>query len=380
MTASRLLDHVSAYATAVRSHLSDLPAEQVEDLTDGLEADLAEALQDAAGPSVAEASEGSQLVDLARRFGPAGDYAAELRAAAGLGVAAAQSGRGRRLNGRVHGLRDAVRRIVADGRDRALVVAEPLRSAPAARWLVDLAAAMRPLWWLLRGWVWFVLALGVLSPFEASLDRFVPGTPGAWFLALLAGGLSVAVGRGLGRGVTLVRRGAAVLSVIAVLAAPWALSSFDTEVHWRLSNGSYPVYIETPVVSEVLPEEGVFVDGQQVSNLFVYDAAGNPLSDVQIVDDRGRQVRAVASSTSEWSMPGVAEPWSFVPRTDADGRTHWNVYPLLGAPVSQWWYPNDGGRELLDGSQAQSPPAPFAMAPALSAAATTPGDAPGTAP
>ena len=102
MTAAVLLDHVSAYAAAVRSHLADLSPEQVDDLTDGLEADLAEALEDREGPVVTgeipigraavdagipsppDGAAGSAVIDLTRRFGPAAAYAAELRAAAGL--------------------------------------------------------------------------------------------------------------------------------------------------------------------------------------------------------------------------------------------------------------------------------------------------------
>ena len=41
--------HVHAYAQQVRAHLADLRPEQVEELTDGLEADLAEAVVDAPG-------------------------------------------------------------------------------------------------------------------------------------------------------------------------------------------------------------------------------------------------------------------------------------------------------------------------------------------
>lgn len=363
MTATVLLDHVSTYAARVRDHLADLAPEQVEDLTDGLEADLAEALEDAAGPSVADglpcADGGTERLDLASRFGRPEAYAAELRAAAGLGAAAARRTR--------RPVRAAVRGLVTDAWEGLVAWTAPWRGSTVGRGVIDLAVALRPLWWVVRGWVWFVLALGVLSPFEESLDRYVPDTFGAWVLLLVGLGLSVAVGRGAGRRVMLARRGLAALSVLAVLATPWAVQSFTAELRWRVSTGSYPVFIENEVVTQVVPQEGVFVDGQQVSNLFVYDAAGNPLSDVQIVDDRGRQVRTVADSRSEWSLPGVDEAWSFLPRVDGDGRTRWNVYPLLGAPASQWTTGADGARGLLDGVLAHTPPAPFAQAPALPA-------------
>ena len=74
---------VAGYAAAVRRSLADLGPEQVDDLTDDLEADLAEALDDerhvAHGRGVLE------------QFGPPEDYAAELRAAAGLAPATART-------------------------------------------------------------------------------------------------------------------------------------------------------------------------------------------------------------------------------------------------------------------------------------------------
>ena len=48
---------------------------------------------------------------------------------------------------------------------------------------------------------------------------------------------------------------------------------------------------------------------------------------------RRRPVRTTTDEGwSTWSLPGVTEDWNFLPATDEDGRTRWNVYPLLGAP------------------------------------------------
>ena len=60
MTASTMLDPVVAYAAAVRSHLVDLGPEVLDDLTGGLEADLAE--------SVADALDGAAPTDAVERF------------------------------------------------------------------------------------------------------------------------------------------------------------------------------------------------------------------------------------------------------------------------------------------------------------------------
>ena len=75
LDSTEVLD-VAGYAAAVRRSLADLGPDQVDDLTDDLEADLADALADerhnAHGRGVLE------------QFGPPEEYAAELRAAAGL--------------------------------------------------------------------------------------------------------------------------------------------------------------------------------------------------------------------------------------------------------------------------------------------------------
>ena len=79
---------VAGYAAAVRRALAGLGPEQVEDLTDGLEADLAEALADEA-----VAGRGADPVT---RFGTPEEYAAELGAAAGLVPVPTAPGRRRR--------------------------------------------------------------------------------------------------------------------------------------------------------------------------------------------------------------------------------------------------------------------------------------------
>jgi hypothetical protein len=114
------------------------------------------------------------------------------------------------------------------------------------------------------------------------------------------------------------------------------------------------------------PQDGVVVDGMAVSNLFAYDAAGNPIDGVQLFDDRGRPVRTTRDAgTDKWSLPGVAETWSFVSAQDEDGRQLWNVYPLRGAPAGSFEW-NDAGQHVpTAGTTPRIPPRPFAKAPAV---------------
>lgn len=380
---STVLDHVRAYAAQVRTHLADLPPEQVEELTDGLEADLAEALADDAGPvttgeiplvgTVAGADAGGRtsLLDLTRRFGPSEAYAAELRASAGLGEPATVPRRARlpRVLGRGLPARGgrAVRRLVA----ATEASIRPVLGTPAGLALAGLAALLRPLWWVLRGWLWFVLSRGVLTAIggvhydEVPLARFAPESPGTWLLAIVAMLLSLEVGRRrLARG-TWQRRLALGLSGLALVTLPWASTELRRAVDDAVSSRGVTQYVEVPVEVPADPEDGVYVDGMLVSNLFVYDADGNPLDRVQIFDDRGRPVRTTYDDGWQlWSLPGVTEPWRFVSAVDVDGRDRWNVYPLMGAPGAAW-NEDTGAPTLLEGQDLRTPPPPFAKAPAL---------------
>lgn len=378
-----VLDLVRAYAAQVRSHLADLPADQLEELTDGLEADLAEALADVGAPvstgqltvvAVADPSSARRtesLLDPTDRFGPAAAYAAELRASAGLGEAVV-GWRGVRRGSRPGA--GPVRRVRGASARIASAVAEsvrPFAGTPVGRWVLGAAVTLRPLWWVVRGWLWFVLlrrALDVISwggfPAEFSVGQLLPVDAGGWLLAVVAMLASLEVARRRFPRGSWQRVLALVLGVAAVLAMPWALST----VWDRAGVDAGVVYVPQEVVVQVPvePADGVYVDGILVSNLFVYDAQGNPLERVQVFDDRGRPVRTTYDEGWElWSLPGVVEPWRFASATDVDGRDRWNVYPLQGAPGAAW--NEDGaGPTLVEGESLRTPPLPFAQAPALS--------------
>jgi len=386
MTTAVLLDHVSAYAAAVRSHLADLSPEQVEDLTDGLEADLAEALEDREGPVVTGeipigraaaaagipappgAAPGASMIDLTRRFGLAAAYAAELRAVAGVEPAGPTApARPRRLRDRLAHRTGATHTRVLELASGARGALAPVLATPLGRRVVTSLVALRPLWWVVRGWICFVLGVSTLwyglSRYH-PLGFYVPMDVGAWLLLAALVVLSIATGRGLGGHRRWVRGGFAALNVVAVLALPATLSNFDDELRRELLSGGTG-YVEVPVYEQVPVADGVYVDGMLVSNLFVYDADGNPQERVQIFDDRGRSVRTTYDDgSSAWSLPGVVDPWVFSPDTTVDGRARWNVYPLLGVPLGEMGDPGDGA-EPSDAPEPRTPPRPFEKAPAL---------------
>lgn len=234
--ATRLDPQVSAYVGLVRLALGDLSVEDVEDLTGGLEADLAELAAESDEPLIS-------------RLGEPSRYAAELRAAAGFppaDPAAVESkeswwARDRRT------LREKWTRIQAD---------HP--------WLEKL----RPVWWLLRGAVltWTLMALA-------------GGHPGLVLLGVGAA-LSFWVGLqqdGWGGWSTRLVTWANILAVLLVL--PFLA---DT----RFGGG----YSPSSAYVEVTPSEGVFVEGEQPSGFFVYDGDGQRIEGARIFTDQGRPV------------------------------------------------------------------------------------------
>lgn len=337
---------VGEYAARVRAHLTGLPQDQVDDLTDGLEADLADALADQTVVT------GIDPGDLVARFGEPRDYARELRLAAGLPEPTPATGRAR-------GPRAAGRRVAARVRAGGRRMAADLDAQPWWPPVRDFLVTLRPVWWVARAWIGYellVLATGHRSGW----------VPRGFVQFLLLGGL-VLLSVQWGRGRWLPRRGRwlpVVASVAGlVLLIPAVMLAGDGE---RARFGSqvayYPQYVEA-----AMPDDGVWVDGMQVSNLFVYDAGGNPLTDVQVYDDRGRPVRTTTDDGwGQWELPGVDVPWTFVPTIDEDGRRRWNVYPLRGAPAEQfdWATGGESPEELLT-TEPQLPPRPFAQAPAI---------------
>lgn len=376
MNATVLLSHVSAYAEAVRSHLVGLSAEQIEDLTDGLEADLVDALEDI-GPigmtSNAPLTEGGQrhaMIDLTRRFGPAERYAAELRAAAGLEApqppvpASGPRAVVRRAFGRVGGLRRRTVRALVRLRDRGALLLE----SPRARHGVDLAGSLRPVWWVVRAWVLFGALQGLIGGGWDQGRALVP-RGGAMLLCVGLVLVSVQWGRGRWRSWPGGRQVVTGLSVVAgVLAVPALVTVYELGV--RYTEGwaqPQPTTVVEYVVGSPVDDPsrtGVWVAGQQVSNLFVYDAQGEPLTDVQIYDDRGRPVRTVDSAGlfRPWFVPEDPRPWFFQPAHALDGRQRWNAYPLRASRQETL---TDGMGEVAFAEDAQDMPFPFAKAPAL---------------
>jgi len=163
---------IDGYHAAVRTALADLPdavrAELLEDLADHLREVRAE-------------SDDRPLADV---LGPPGDYAAELRTAAGYPAGSVPGGRV---------LLDPLARF----RARSTAIDQVVGSAFGIARATDALRALGPGWWVLRGWI---VALGLVGAHRhAHWTGVVPrvdGRPGAWgwLLGLAAVAVSLAAG------------------------------------------------------------------------------------------------------------------------------------------------------------------------------------------
>jgi hypothetical protein len=192
------LHPVDDFARAVRAALADLSADEVDELTDGLEADLAERAADQDSPE----------------FGDAITYANELRSAAGLPYRRRSSG---------------LKRTVDSVKAWQRKAASPVRSNIVGGGILDFLASLRPVWWIYRGWaifLWseFALRTGIHA---------VPVTALAAIVFAAAMIVSVQFGRGKWMPWLWLRVAVTVANAALVIATPflavWAISS----IAWR---------------------------------------------------------------------------------------------------------------------------------------------------
>ncbi|WP_229054998.1 hypothetical protein [Aeromicrobium sp. Leaf350] len=305
---------IASFAASVRAALADLPAEEVEELTEGLEADLAEAFRE----------------DLARELGDPEVYAVELRTAAGLPAPEPTSRRSSVV--------DKVRDL---GRDTRSLVSDH----PVLERTVDFVVSLRPAWWLLRAWAAWVLVGGVLGT-GGGLGSLV-------VLVLFAiGSVALGLGRWPGwvTGIIVAGNVAAAVVVLAMLA--YLPSSFGSSY---TDGDSYASADLT----------GVYLDGQQVTNIFAYGADGQPLSDVQLFDQDGRPLATSVPGGNGCLDPDCVDLGLWAPMTLVTGQPAYNVYPMSMVEA----YSDDYGTlRPVTGATAVPRPSPFLQVPALTPA------------
>jgi hypothetical protein len=252
---------VTVYLAAVRAALADLPEEEREDLLTDVRASLVEAAAEAGG-------------NLAARVGPPEDFAAELRAAAGLH---APPRRERRFLG-------VARRLALDPQLRRLV----------------------PIWWVARAYV----AVGAIALLlGASWSIRYPIVPH--------------VGSGLGGVLTIAAATVASvwlgLRTRSRLVVELALVAAAVPVLVHLSHAPPPrpevvYYFATP--SAYLP--GLTLDGAPVDNVYPYSRDGHLLHDVLLYNGAGAPLNVPT---------GAPNPQRRIVRTKS-GKPVLNAFPI----------------------------------------------------
>jgi uncharacterized membrane protein len=323
---------IAAFAAAVRASLGDLPAEEIDELVEGLESDLIDQASD----------RGEDFV-----LGDPDAYAAELRAAAGIPPRSEKADERRRLS-----------QIVSEWSTTTWRSAvERMRRNAAAAWVIDLLVSLRPVWWVARGWAVYavvapIFGVGFLTPRMHELST----SPVGGFVLALFVIVSIQWGRGRWMPRTFLRILHTLISIFAVLALPIlvSLTVYSASIEWQRSQP----YIQDAIVP------GLAVDGERVRNIFAYDSEGNPLTDVQLFDQNGRPLTTVGTQyvdpTTEWDNYFDADGAPVPVAVTTPGRAPaWNIFPLREARIQYDSYGN------ADVSAATIPNFPFEQVPAV---------------
>lgn len=294
--AQRNQARADAFTAEIRRHCADLPNDEVDELTDGLGADLADRL-----------AEGAAL-------GDAAEYAAELRAAAGL----PPLGSGKKRPS----LRERWSAVKAWG------VATPRRRA-----IAEFFAALAPAWWVIRG-------LMVAAVFSIVIGG---GTLFAFLVLVAAVLVSVQWGRGRWQPnafVAWLRRLTSIGAILVLLVAGPSL----------LGNA---LYSATASGDDNWVQPGLAIDGLPVNNIFAYDCWGIPIDGAQLFDADGQPLNGNEDS---YVFDEVSQfDRQLVPNELTRGPGTWNVFPLAQQ------LPSDYGNGPLAASKF-----PFEQVPALS--------------
>ncbi|MBO0980282.1 hypothetical protein [Microbacterium sp. SD291] len=322
-------EQIRSFAASVRGHLDDLPGEELDDILGGLTADLAD-----------QAADNDGVLEL----GDPAAYAEELRSAAGFPPRADAS------------MPLPVRERFTAWRKRT---AESIRRSAFGAWLLDFLLALRPVWWVLRGFAMFVLLAA------GANGSVIPMSPASWLFALALVIVSVQWGRDRWLPKNWLRHVRTAVSVVAVAILPFALVSALTPRVEYLDSGSYP-------------QPGLLLDGVQVNNIFAYDAEGDPIEQVQLFTGKGTplnlygegggQIEFRGGTESEYGIHDDGE-YATIPLQDYRGQAVWNVYPLDEARM-------DFTTGLPKSSTTKSPKPPFLRAPSIDTADPSPSPSP----
>lgn len=334
MSATTASIEVRDYLEAVSRELADLPAEERDDLLEDLDSHLHEVIAEGDG-------------SLAQRLGPPEQYAAELRASAGL------SSSNRSTAGVMH------RAISALSASRTW---RRTAEHPWTRATLEFLPQLRPAWWIVRA----LLAVGLIAGLyhqRGYHDGSINGhgvvdlyrNSGLWpsgfptpyigaVLLVIAIPTSISIGRRSYRGAARWLVTAGNLFAIAMVV-PAVLALGDSTSY---SQG----------VTTIPP--GLVNNGSPVTNIYPYDAQGHPLDNVRMFDQDGQPL-APSGDVTTVDAGGTV----IIPTASANAIP--NEYPV---PYTVTIYGPDGtpSTTVL--------PRPTVVVPPLPSASATPSIAP----
>lgn len=331
---------IARYVDEVRQALADLPPQVRDELLEDLPEHLAEVAAETDGP-------------LADRIGPPQAYAAELRGAAGLRPPA----NGRNLDQRIAAVVAAAR-----GRLRAVdTKAGPVIGYARAS---DYLRLLRPVWWVVRGYLVAMLIAVVLNGSASGLLPRIGGSTLAAVLLLAATVLgSIWLGRRSDRFGPRTRLALHGSALVLVAFALYAFVEVDTST--RDSYRYAPIYHDPY---------------SHIQDVYVYDSEGRLIEGARLFDQNGQPIRLgypwcsddqQVSDSPHWQDPfddPMRRPYPYCPHA-----APFRVRPSAAAPAP----PPSPADSTLPAPTAPAPGAPAPTAPALDAPAPD-ASAPGT--
>jgi hypothetical protein len=298
MTATTASIEVHDYLAAVSRELADLPADERDDLLEDLDSHLHEVIAEGDGT-------------LEQRLGPPEQYAAELRASAGL------SSSDRSTASVLH---RAVNSLSASAMWRRTA------EHPWTRGALEFLPQLRPAWWIVRAW----LAAGIAAGFYRQRGRLNGGSitdvyrdSGAWpggyghryigvILLVIAIPTSIQLGRRSLRGSA---RWLVIAGNVIAIALLWpALAALSSQTY----------YVDSGQPVPAIPSGGLFDNGSQVTNIYPYDAQGQPLDHVRLFDQSGQPLLGVDGNANDFQVGTTPD----VPVATAAPSANPNDFPL----------------------------------------------------
>lgn len=264
------------YCAAVRAALTDLPASQRDELTEDLPDHLMEVLAEGEG-------------SLIERLGRPEQYAADLRAAAGLETAD-EADRPRED-------------LLTVGRRWLRRADERLGRTVGASRLSEQLVPLAPAWWVVRGWI---VAQWLAN--RGDWQGIVPGVGDSRNAPLGLGLVLVCVVASVWAGFRL--RGApswarAASAVISVIVALWAIVVLAGNSQTGGSGGGY---VAPPVDNGITDLYVYDQSGNLVPHARIFDQNGNPVDMGQpCYDANGNQI-GVTSVNGDYSYPLCQSP------------------------------------------------------------------------